>query len=263
MIGKLFGKNKVEAIALGIDYSIEYTDINNWKLDVETNAIPGFRLFHYPAILDFYLKNWNNDIEERTAKRIEVLPGKVFGFWTLPLYSHRISAEIVGYFKDVFKQTQINKGDDEDYWERQENLDMDILEGYLKEIKPFVFQFDHQHYGYQMVQISSRYEATHLRGANGYDVNWSTEHTFDKANDKREFIRFEQHADKDRKVDWLPIEDRKLYLFDNPKTGVPEGFMIKKTFPEEVQIEQYDRVCELVGLARHHKLPIRLRFNQC
>ncbi len=142
-----------------------------------------------PANLSFYLENWNNRIEERTSKKIEVLPGKVFSFWTLPQYSAKISTEIIEYFKEVFKQTQTNRGDNEDYWERQLDLNVDMLEKYLKEIRPFVFQFDHLNFGYKMIQIQSRYETTYIRGASGYAVNWDTKHTYDKDNEKRRFIR--------------------------------------------------------------------------
>lgn len=185
MIGMLFGKYKIESISKGMDYTKEYYDINNWKLEVETGSINDFSILNLPAILNFYLENWNNNIEDRTSNKIEVLPGKVFGFWTLPQYSTKISPEIISYFKDVFKQTKTNKGDAEDYWERQLDLNIEILEKYLQEIKPFVFQFDHLNYGYKMMQIQSRFEATYLRGASGYDVNWDTKHTYERDNKKR------------------------------------------------------------------------------
>lgn len=245
-----------------MDYTKEYYDINNWKLEIETNSISDFSIMNFPANLKFYLENWNINIVNRTSKKLEVLPGKVFGFWTLPQYSAIISVEIIEYFKVVFKQTQTNRGDNEDYWERQLDLNIEILEKYLKEIRPFVFHFDHLNYGYKMVQIQSRYETTYLRGSGGYDVNWDTKHTYERNNEKREFIRFEKIIDKEKAIEWLPIEDRKLYLFDNPKTGESEGFIIKKDFPEEAQVGQYDRVLELLNISQRNDLNIKLKFNQ-
>ncbi len=265
MLKNLFGNNKNEkpsTTSVGVDYSSEYNDIKGWKFEIDTSSIDNFSIIDLPNNLSFYLENWSHNLVERTSKKLEVLPGKVLEFWTLPTFSNKISLEVTEVFKEIFKQTQTNRGDLEDYWERITEIDISILDNYLKEINEFVYQLDHTNYGYQMIQTQSKYETTSLRGASGFEVYWSTQHTYDKTDEKREFIKFETSENGTKKIEWIPIEDRKLYLFENPKTNKKECFLIKKTFPDEEQINQYDRLVEFFRLARRHKLPIIVKFNQ-
>jgi len=265
MLKNIFGNSKnreKSESSNGIDYSNEYSDIRGWKFEIDTSTIDKFSIIEFPNNLNFYLENWSHNLIERTSKKLEVLPGRTLEFWTLPTYSNRISTDVIDVFKKVFKQTQTNRGDSGNYWERITEIEITILEKYLNDIKEFVYLFDYSNYGYQMIQIQSKYETTSLRGASGYDAYWGTQHTFDKENEKREFIKFETTENGNKKIEWIPIKDRKLYLFDNPKTNEKEGFLIRKLYPEEVQIHQYDRLTELFRIARRHKLPITVRFNQ-
>jgi hypothetical protein len=260
MLDRLFGKKPVDA-GLGEDLTKEYSDVKNWKLSIDTSSIHDFNILNTPNILQFYLEHWNNGIKEQTSKKLQVLPGKVFEFWTKPEFGNKISVNLRNYFKVVFKQSQTNRGDNEDYWDRKMIIDKEHLKQYLNEITPLIFLFDHLNYGYNMVQTQSRYETTYLRGASGWDVNWDTKHTFDRDHKQREFIKYQNANSGNPTTEWISIEDRKTYVFDNPVTGQIESFMMKKYFPEENQIEQYDRVHELLGIAERNKLDIRLEFN--
>jgi hypothetical protein len=244
------------------NYTQKYYDIESWKLKIDTSSTPDFSILDHPLNAEFYLKNLSYDIAQNTAKCIELFAGKIFKMWTLTEHSHLISTEVIEHFKHVFRHEQSEDG--KNYWEREEELiNIEILQKYIDEIRIHAHQIDQTDYGYMLLNTTTDYDSTRQRASSGHPGTWNTYHTFDKNSDQREFIKYEIERDNQCITEWIPIEDRKLYIFENPRSNRPDTFLVRKCFPEEARISQYNRLVEFIRIARKYKLPITTQFHTC